>query len=652
MICETTTANFSPSVHNVFTDALRSAIPQTDLTIDGWADTYRYLPPERSARPGRWDTNLVPYLREPMRVVTAPGIYEIVFMASSQVAKTEYLTNVVGYYVDIDPSTILFLAENESKAEAWSKECFAPTVRDTPVLAALIAEARTRDSGNTILDKSFPGGHLALAWATSPATLSSRPRRIVLADECDAFLPTSEGDPMTLAEKRTTTFTNKKIIKVSTPRDELTSTIEPAYRETDMRKFFLPCPHCGEFQVLEWTRLKWDDEHSPAYYICLMGCVIEHDSKPVMLAAGEWRATNPTPAAGKVGFWINEMYSPFVDWTDMRDRFLVAKRKGRETLKVFINTSLAETWKEQAEDVSTDDLVARCEEYAAEVPAGVICLTAGVDVQGDRLECEIVGWGEDGESWSIAYRVFDGDPAQKKVWEELKDSLIRPYECERLSDNEPPQTLRVVAVAVDSGGHHTNEVYKFCRANARRRFYAIKGANTPGKPLASRPSLVSTPKTKLYILGTEAAKDTFSANLELKEMGPGYCHFPAGRDEVYFKQLRSERAVTRYVGRKQMRTWEKIRKSARNEALDLRVYAMAALAILNPDYAALRHRRDTRAAKTGQLDVPSAREDMRSEHPEPLPDEVHTSAPRHPRPPVQRRRRGARGFVSSWKDSG
>ncbi|MCP9495898.1 MAG: phage terminase large subunit family protein [Pyrinomonadaceae bacterium MAG19_C2-C3] len=643
----TTTQNsWATNSDSVIRESLLSAIPESDLTIDGWADTYRFLSPERSARPGRWSTDLVPYLREPMRVVTNSDVVEVVFMASSQIAKTEFCNNVLGYFIHIDPSPILYLCENEGKAEAWSKECLAPMIRDTPVLAKLIGEARMRDSGNTTFDKRFPGGHLALAWATSPATLSSRPRRVVLADECDGYAPTNEGDPMSLAEKRTTTFTNKKILKVSSPRDELTSTIEPAYRETDMRRYFVPCPHCDEFQILEWKRVKWDDTTSDAYYVCVNGCLIEHDSKTEMLASGEWRVTNPQPTPGKVGFWINELYSPFVDWTDMRNRFLIAKRKGQETLKVFINTSLAETWKAGGEEIDTDDLLARCEFFAAEVPVGVKVLTAGVDVQNDRLECEIVGWGEDKESWSIAYRIIEGDPTKKQVWEELKDILTRDYECEPLDDDADIRNLRVAAVAVDSGGHHTHEVYKFTRSNAGRRFHAIKGANTPGKPLASRPSKVGTPPTKLYIIGTETAKDSIAAALEVAEPGPNYCHFPDGRDAEYFKQLRSERAVMRYVGRRQVRTWEKRKPSLRNEALDVRVYAMAALAILNPDFKAMRRRAQHQplaaaTVQTSVLDTPAETTVVAE-------DEPVISQPPVPNSRRARRRIRGNGFVNNW----
>lgn len=223
-----------------FSAAIERAIPASSLTISAWADTYRYLAPERSALPGRWKTDIVPYTRGIMDAVSRPDVREVIFMKSSQVAGSEIANNIIGYYIHIEPSPILYVCENEGKAKAWSQESLAPMIRDTPVLAALVEDARSRDSGNTIEGKKFPGGHLAIAWATSAATLSSRPRRIVICDEVDGFGTTAEGDPISLAEARTKTFPDAKIIKISSPRDKLTSRIEPQYEASYKGKFFLP----------------------------------------------------------------------------------------------------------------------------------------------------------------------------------------------------------------------------------------------------------------------------------------------------------------------------------------------------------------------------------------------------------------------------
>ncbi|HEY0545308.1 MAG TPA: phage terminase large subunit family protein [Pyrinomonadaceae bacterium] len=660
----------SEAIIRVFSDAIAIAIPESSLTVSQWAATYRFLSAERSARPGRWRNELVPYLVEIMDTVGKPGVREIIFVKSSQVAGTECANNIIGYFMHIDPSPILYSCETEPKADAWSKESLAPMIRDTPVLASIVSDARSRDSGNTIGDKSFPGGHLAIGYATSAATASSRPRRIVINDERDAYRPTSEGDYCKLAEKRTTTFPDAIIFKPSTPRDRLEnppgsppeaprfSPIELEYENSDKRRYYVPCPHCDEYQALVWKRdgdftIKWDDDDVlNAYYVCVNGCVIEHEHKTEMLARGEWRAEKPF--TGRAGFHIWEGYSPFVTWGEMAKNFLEAKQS-KETLKVFVNTSLAEGWEDLSAQASVEDLESRREPYGELLPDGVLVLTAGVDVQGNRLEVEIVGWGIDDESWSIDHQVLMGDPSQNEVWQELKDLLLRDYEFEipiadgnEDGDGEAAlvQTIRVACACIDTGGHNTEDVYRFARKHAGRRWYAVKGANTPGKPLISTPSLVGKPKVRLYNLGTETAKDTIAAHLLVAEPGPGYCHFPTEfeRDgfvyygEKYFKQLRSEHPVVRHERSKSVRRWEKLRPGVRNEALDLRVYAMAAKRILNPDFRRLRKRRESHVAAAIPVSSPPEAQ-IQAENEE---EQAQQTARRKPR---ARRRRG---FVNSW----
>jgi phage terminase large subunit GpA-like protein len=623
-------------ITDVFSTAIERAIPASALTVSAWADAYRFLAPERAALPGRWRTDRVPYLRGVMDAVTRPDVREVVFMASSQVGKSEFCNNVIGYYVHIEPSPILYVCESELKARAWSTESLAPMIRDTPVLSALIEDPRERDSGNTIAGKKFAGGHLAIAWATSAAGLSSRPRRVVLLDEVDGFGTTNEGDPVTLAEARLKTFPDAKLIKVSSPRDKDTSRIEPAYEASFKGLFYVPCPHCDEFQTIEWERIKWDERPSEAYLVCVAnGCVIEHEFKRAMLARGEWR--HEGEFTGSIGFRIWEGYSPFVSWGEMAINFLKKKRKLDE-LKAFVNTSLGQSWEERETEIEIGQLPDRCEEYEAEVPADVLVLTAGVDVQGNRLEFEVVGWAEDHESWSIYYGQLIGDPAQNEVWEELKTELAREF------IGVGNRRYRVECAAIDSGGHHTDEVYRFTYKNRGRRWFAVKGANTPGKPLVSKPTLQGKPPVKLFTLGTETAKDTFSNQLTIVEPGPNYCHFPAlfneqGEpiyNENYFKQLRSETAITKYDRGVSRRVWRKIRPSMRNEALDCRVYAMAALAILNPDFAALRRN----VARSGR----NLAENVENVQPQPVSQPKNTFVPKR-----LRRGGGGGGFVRGWR---
>jgi phage terminase large subunit GpA-like protein len=609
----------------VVSEAIAAAIPDTNTTVSQWAARYRYLS-ELASMPGPWNNEVTPYLVEPMDCVGLPGIFEVIFVASSQIGKTEFCLNAIGYLMHKRPSTILYVAETDKKAEAWSKEKLAPMIRATPALRSLVRDARSRDADNTLAGKSFPGGHLAIGYATSAETLSSRSRRTLFLDERDAYKPTKEGDPAALAEKRTITFRKeRKVVKVSSPRDRLEpepgsppdakrfSPIEWEYEQTDKRKYYVPCPHCAEYQVLTWKNaqgaynIQWDEgDIENAYYMCVNGCVIEHEHKAGMLARGEWRAEKPFE--GRAGFWIWEAYSPFVTWGEIAANFLRVK-KDAEQLKVFVNTTLAEGWVEFEGGVEVDDLEKRREPYTDLdfLPDGVLVITAGADVQRNRLEYEIVGHGLDGESWSLDYGVIPGDPTQRGVWAELKAALLRNFAYEMaLAEAEDDETggsavlgMRVMVACVDSGGFNPQEVYRFCYENAGRRFYATKGTNTPGKPIISSFSWQGRPPVRLYTVGTEAAKDTFDHRLAVTKPGPGFCHFPTefqrdGRTyygEDYFKQLRSERPVVKHTRQGTVRVWEKIKPGARNEALDCRVLAMAALAILNPDLEKMSARR-------------------------------------------------------------
>jgi phage terminase large subunit GpA-like protein len=285
-------STISEAISRSISEGLASAIPEKALTVSEWAERHRVVSEERVANlslAGRWSNEATPYLVGIMDSVTEPGVNEIVFIKSSQVGGTELLNNIIGYYIHIDPATILYVCENEGKARAWSVESFAPMIRDTPSLFKIFGDAKSRDSSNMIEAKAFRGGHFALAWATSPATLSSRPRRIVLTDETDAFEPTKEGDPIKLAEARTKTAgEHRKIIHVTTPRDMANSRVYPLWEESDRCYYSVPCPDCGDYLNLTWGNFKWDEgDPLGAWYVCEhCGAIIEEDSKPEMLAKG------------------------------------------------------------------------------------------------------------------------------------------------------------------------------------------------------------------------------------------------------------------------------------------------------------------------------------------------------------------------------
>jgi len=508
-------------------------------------------------------------------------------MTSAQVGKTEtFLNNPVGYFIAQDPSPILVIQPTLEMAQTWSKDRFAPMLRDSPALKDLVQDPRARSSNNTILHKTFAGGHITMAGANSASSLASRPIRIVFLDEVDRF-PTSagtEGDPVSLAKKRTTTFWNRKIIMTSTPTVKGASRIEQAFLESDQRKYYVPCPKCGEYQILMWSNIRWDQDenqkHLPdtAHYVCdHCEYKMKESDKSRLLLGGEWRATEESN--GIAGFWINEIYSPWVSWSEMVSNFLEAK-KYPETLKVFTNTALGESWEEQGHTIEGDPLLRRRELYPYDAPEGVLVITCAVDVQGDRLELEFRGWGVGEETWGVSYEVLAGDPSTKALWDTLDQHLERTFQ------HSSGQELKAVCVTVDSG-HHTQQVYDYCKRKQPSRVYPVKGASTRGVPIVSRMSTDQRTGVRFYLVGTDTAKETVFSRLQIEDVGAGYCHFPIHYDEEYFKMLTAEHCVTRFHKGVARREWVLKKGQRRNEALDLFVYNFVALKILNPNFEVL-----------------------------------------------------------------
>lgn len=561
--------------------------PPPRLSISEWADEFRKLSPESSAEPGSWNTSRAEYQRGIMDALSDPTIETVVVMSSAQVGKTEVLNNAVGYFISQDPSPMLVVQPTLDMAQTWSKDRLAPMLRDSPVLSGLVKDPRSRDSGNTTLHKIFPGGHVTACGANSPSSLASRPVRNVFCDEVDRYPVSagSEGDPVSLAKKRATTFWNRKILLVSTPTNKGASRIETAYEESDQRKYHVCCPDCGHEQTLRWSQVKWDeDKPESAKYVCEdCGSLWSDAQRAKVIKLGRWIASKPTKKIA--GFHLSALYSP---WTPLEDgvRDFLEAKKQPATLRVWVNTFLGETWEEEGDQVDEYDLSKRAEDWDA-LPEDVLILTAGVDVQDDRLEVEIVGWGRDEESWSVDYKTIYGDPSAPIVWQDLDQFLSQTYEHE-LGDD-----LMVRATCVDSGGHHTQAVYKYCGAREGKRIFAIKGVGGDGKPIVGKPSKNNIGKIKLFPVGVDTAKHLLFSRFRIAEPGPGYCHFPIGRDEEYFKQLTAEKIATRY--HKGFAKREFVKTRTRNEALDVRVYAMAALSLLNVNLLSLAKQQQHRA---------------------------------------------------------
>ena len=504
-----------------------------------------------------------------------PAIKQVVVMAGAQLGKSEVIINIVGFHIEHDPAPILLMQPTVEMAQSFSKDRISSgLLATTPSLKGKVKDPRARDSGNTTLHKTFPAGALSMVGANSPAGLASRPIRIVLCDEVDRY-PLSageEGDPIALASKRAMTFWNRKIVLVSTPTERGASRIEAAYEETDKRKFYIPCPHCDEMQILKWSNVKWEDKRpeTAAYYCEECGAAWSDAQRNKSVSQGEWRAAGEF--RGVAGFHISALYSPWVTIFDAVDEFLKAKRDPMR-LKTWVNTFLGETWEEQGDRIDEFDLMDRREDWGEDLPEEVLMMTAGIDVQDDRLEIEVVGWGRGEESWSLSYDTLYGDPSTSELWIRL-DSLLQKTFTHPLHGE-----MVIRSSCIDSGGHYTQQVYNYARQRTGRRVFAIKGIGGEGKPIIGRPSKNNIGKINLFPVGTDTAKELVYARLKMTDEGDGYCHFPEDRNAEYFRMLTAEKKITKYFKGRPKREWVKIRQ--RNEALDCRVYATAALAVLN-----------------------------------------------------------------------
>lgn len=515
-----------------------------------------------------------------MDAFSDPKVKEVVLMASSQVGKTEsFVNNVIGFYVHQDPAPILMVQPSLSMAQTWSKDRFAPMIRDSKALKGLIREPRAKNSENTILAKSFPGGRLTVIGANSPASLASRPIRVVLLDEPDRYPPSAgtEGDPVNLARKRTTTFWNRKIGTCGTPTVKGSSRIEAAYLESDQRRYFVPCPHCETYQILKWANCRWDEGKPDTAHMVCESCDqdIQERDKGRMIIKGRWKAEQPF--RGIAGFHLNELYSPWVKWSEMVAKFLEAK-KYPETLKVWINTSLGESWEEEGNTHDENQLMARREMYPENhLPEGILAITTAVDVQADRLELEFRGWGIGEETWGIDYVVIPGNPASIELWESLDQHISREFKT------VDGIILKSACTVVDSGAF-TQHVYEYGRKHQPGRVYPIKGASSRGLPIISKRSQDKKTGAIFYVLGTDTIKDTVFGRLGVEDKGAGYCHFPLTYGAEYFDMLTAEHCVTRFNKGIPRREWVMKKNKKRNEALDIFGYNFAALKILNPNF--------------------------------------------------------------------
>lgn len=575
--------------------------PQKELTVCEWAEENMILP-EGSNAAGKFRVENMPHQKEIMEAITDPRIVNVTVMSSAQVGKTTIILCGIGYYIDHEPATQLVILPTLTLGETFSKTRLAKMIKDVKVLREKVKPPKSKDSGNTILFKEFSGGHVIVAGANSPASLSSMPIRVVWMDEVDRYPESagSEGDPVELAETRATSYWNKKFIKTSTPTIAGRSKIEESYLEGTMERWCVQCPCCGTWQPYEWPRITF----KPVGMVCVE-CKETIEERYWKESDHKWIAAHPERTSHR-SFHLNAMANPNVMWGDLIKKWKKAMERLKkfhdtEQLKTFMNTKLGETWEENSvgeESANDEDLMKRAEKYEADLPDGVLMLTAAVDVQDDRFEVEVKGWAREYENWGIMKKEIYGNLEKHEPWDELEQFLETTFSYASGTQ------LNIAATAIDTGGHHTNDVYKWVKEMNRKgkTVYAIKGyANKPGIKLIHKRSKaeiketlpsgkeIVVDSTTLYILGVDAGKESITKWLLIDEVGERYCHFPSnegrGYDHAYYKGLTSERKVEKLDRNGNIKTkWVKKSGVKRNEPLDLFNYNLAACMIRRPSW--------------------------------------------------------------------
>ena len=599
-------------IDRLFAEFMR---PPANQTVSQWADANRMLSSKASSEPGPWRTERTPYLRAIMDDLSARSlVQEVVVMFAAQLGKSETGNNWLGYIIDNEPGPVMVVQPTTDMAKRFSRQRITTMLEESPALRRKVRENRSRDDANTTLMKDFAGGVLVVSGANSAASLRSMPVRYLFLDEIDAYPldVDGEGDPVALAEKRTSTFGRKKVLKVSTPTTRDFSRIESAYQLTDANVYQVACPHCGHEQTLEWGTdkphgLRWSrDENgapiaSSVRYVCAAnGCEILEHHKPAMLAGGRWVSTRASSRPGRAtGYHLNALYAPlgWVSWADLVSQFHEAAQAAKagdiSKLKTFTNTVLAETWEEQGDKIAHHELARRAEDYQlATVPWGGLVVVAGVDTQGDRLEAYAWAVGRNAERWLVDHRVFYGDPSLPE------DQPTSPWAALTAWRRSPlvhasGAAMAIAACAVDSGGHSTQAVYSYSRRHQLEHVLAVKGASQAGKPVLGKPSDIEVNYkgqrikrgARVWPVGTDTAKSIIYSALRVVQAGPGFVHFSRHVPGYVYEQLTAERLVTRYHKGRPRLEWLKP-AGRRNEALDCTVYALAAEHYLGlPKYA-------------------------------------------------------------------
>jgi phage terminase large subunit GpA-like protein len=560
-------------------------LPPPDLRMSQWADEKFYLSPESAAEPGKWKT--YPQQVGPLDAIGDIKNHTVTIKKSARVGYTKMIDIAIGYHIEQDPCSQLVVQPTIEDGAGFSRDEIETMIRDTPCLTNLVADAKSRDAKNTVMKKYYPGGILHIIGANSARGFRRLTVRIVYFDEVDGYPATAgqEGDQIKLGMKRTETFWNRLHVIGSTPTVKGFSRVSDSFGQSDMRFFHVPCPRCKHMQVLKWSNIKFPDRNnlSRIYYECeSCGHKIPHKQKRWMLEHGDWIASRPFNGHAGFHLWAAYSLSPGASWSKIAERFLEANQYYKDTgdpkkLQTWTNVDLGEDWEEKGKGIDSIEIFdsRKMDIRDGTAPDGVIVITAGVDVQDDRIEIEFVGWGIGYESWSLNYVVVYGDPEQPEIWEEVDASLSFKFK-------RGASYLHVACVAIDHGAHSA-AVEDFVKPRQGRRIFAVKGRSTPGGSLVGKPSKKSLEKGfLLYPIGTETGKDRILSWLGIEKPGPGYCHFPDWYEDDYFKQLTAEEKFTKYIGGRPVQAWRLKPGRLRNEALDVRNYAYCARMILNP----------------------------------------------------------------------
>lgn len=586
-------------------DVANAFEPPTDLTVSQWADLKRILPQESSSEPGLWRTARFPFTRKIMDDLSPQSpVKTVAVMKGAQLGFTEVALNLIMYCIDHEPCPLLYVQKTVDNVEKFSKQRFDKSVSLCPSVQEKIGGKKKRDSSNTILIKSYPGGIVILGGANSAASLRSMPIRVLILDEEDSYEDDiqEEGTPSEIAIRRTANFPNRKVFHLSTPAIQETSKIEPAFEDGTKEYYQVPCPFCGGLQIIRWENIIYKTEKNEVdldnvYLRCVHcnGRITEQYKNEILVECEDytdseapgarWVAENPDGAYPS--YHLSSLYSPlgFFSWREAVEMWLkIQKTFNKELLKVFVNTVLGETFTESNIKVEYDVLAGRKERYDFEVPDGVLILTAGVDVQNDRIEVEVLGSGVDQETWSIDYATFMGDTEQASVWQLLDQYLLRTW-------NHAEGPVNITAACVDTG-YRARVAYNFCRIREHRRIFPIKGWNGFGKGYIERPSRRNKDGVYLFKAFVDELKSKIYSYLKVEQPGPGYCHFPRTPpySDNYFRMLTAERLITKRVSGRNTLQWD-LPKGRRNEALDCRAYAIAALNIVNPNFELLKQSR-------------------------------------------------------------